>query len=122
MDTAPATTYSTVELHFPSRNRYGHPIDQKPWVELAIKTMCDAFGGAYEETVVGYWMGRTHTCLREETSRIVSYAEENQIRQSLPCLLDIAAEFMEETDQEMVLVAVDGNPHPIPARPSVPSG
>jgi len=65
--------------------------------------MCDAFGGAYEQTVVGYWTGTTRTYLREETSRIVSYAEESRVRQSLPRLLDIAAEFMKETDQEMGL-------------------
>ena len=122
MNASPPATHRAIELHFPSRNRHGYPIDQKPWVDLAIRTMCAAFGGAYEETVVGYWMGKTQTCLREETSRIVSYAEESQLRQNLPCLLGIAEEFMDETDQEMVLVAVDGNPHPIPARRSAPSG
>jgi hypothetical protein len=119
MKAAPATIHRSVELHLPSRDQRGDPIDRQPWVELAVKTMSVAFGGAYEETVVGYWMDATGTCLREETSRIVSYAEESQVRHSLPRLLSIAAKFMEETNQAMVLVAIDGHPHPIPGKANV---
>jgi hypothetical protein len=111
VEIAAATSHSSVELHFPSRDRDGKPIDRRPWVDLAIKTMCECFGGAYEETVTGHWLGETRTYLREETSRIVSYAQKEQVRRGLPRLLDIAARFMTETNQEMVMVAVDQNPH-----------
>jgi hypothetical protein len=110
-----ATTHKAVELHLPSRDRHGEPIDRGPWVDLAIGVMCDAFGGAYEETVVGHWVAPAHARVREETSRLVSYADDRQIAEGLPRVLDVAARFMEATDQEVVMVAVDGQPHRVPA-------
>jgi hypothetical protein len=102
--------HRTIELHLPSLDRCGNAIKREPWVEKAVDLMCAAFGGAYEETVVGHWRGSPDRHLREETVRIVSYADEEQIWPNLPCLIEFAEEFGEATNQEAVMVAIDNQP------------
>ncbi|HET9198373.1 MAG TPA: hypothetical protein VFN92_08985 [Solirubrobacterales bacterium] len=102
--------HRTVELHLPSLDRWGNAIEREPWVEKAVSLMCSAFGGAYEENVVGHWRVDTEHPLREQTVRIVSYAEEERIWPNLPRLLEFADEFGEATNQEAVMVAIDNQP------------
>lgn len=110
MNTATITPHRAIELHLPSLDRHGKAIDRRPWVDLAAETMCKAFGGVYEEVVTGYWHGEAPLCMREETSRLVSYADQEQLTLGLPKVQEIATRFMEETDQEVVMIAVDGQP------------
>jgi hypothetical protein len=105
--------HRAIEVHLPSRNRHGSPIDIEPWVEQALDLMCAAFGGAYEEVVVGHWTPPGAPRVTERTSRLVSYATDAQARTALPRLLSLAADFMDATDQAVVLVAVDGQPQTV---------
>ena len=105
--------HRTVELHLPSRNRHGVPVDSEPWVRRALDLLCIEFGGAYEDVVVGHWTPPHGARMREETSRLVSYADDRQLVEALPRILALAADFMDATDQAFVLVAVDGQPQPV---------
>lgn len=111
-----SVAYRAVELHLPSRDRHGARIDNRRWIDRALDLMCGEFGGAYEEKVTGHWVPAAGARVTERTARLVSYVTESKMLEGLPRLLAFAAEFRDETDQAAVLVAVDGQPQPLPGR------
>lgn len=102
--------HTEIVMFVPSRDRTGAPFDSAPWVERIAAFLTTAFGGAHAMSVDGYWRAPDGEMVREETSRLISYGHVLDVDQALPGLLDLAARFGVETNQEEVLLVVNGHP------------
>jgi hypothetical protein len=102
---------SDVAVFVPSRDNRAEEFDRAPWVEKFVLLMTKAFRGAFEETVVGYWVTSDDELIKEATSIVISLAGAGEIKAYAATITELAIDFGIETRQEAVMLLINGALH-----------
>jgi hypothetical protein len=92
-------------------DREGKWVDRSPWVEELGRLFSEHFGGSFSYEGVGRYVAVDGVPILEETTRTQTFGTVEEIRAALPRLLGFLLRYAEGTNQETVLLCMNGHPH-----------
>lgn len=98
-----------LSLYIPSRNRYGRPINARPWIRQAQEILT-RIGEGYTTTPPhdGGWESEGGRVRREKTVIAYTYIKPDRFVARLAELREFLHRFGRETNQEVVVVELSG--------------
>ena len=97
-----------VALYVPSTTDTDKPTDNAAQVERVAAAFCGWFGGATAQESTGFWMSDTAGLVREAVTIVYASCTADQLRDSLPDVLQLAQQIKAEMQQEALSCELDG--------------
>lgn len=98
-------------VYIPNRDRDGHAVDQKLWIDAALVLLADIAGGATAmPPVTGAWRNpETGALIIEEPVVIYAYVKPQAFVERLPDLAAFVRRMGRETNQGAIALEFDGD-------------
>lgn len=103
------TGNSTVAIYVPSKSSNTDIPEEAhgTWVDKTARFMSEIFGGATAEKAIGYWISKGGELIKEVTTIVYSYSDEEKIDRSFDDLFRFCEDMKDEMSQESVMMKLD---------------
>ena len=108
MKKAMFTLSNKVTVYIPATVNINQEIDNTKYVEKAATLLSDLFGGATATEAVGFWTSPTMGLVKERTTMVFAYADQDALRTGIDQVIDFALNLKTELAQDSVAVEVNG--------------
>lgn len=96
-----------ISVYVPATMNINEVIDNSKQVEAAATLLSDLFGGATSSQVLGYWTSPTAGLVKENTTMVFAFCDENSLKEGLDKVIDFCETLKAEMQQDAIALELD---------------
>lgn len=99
---------SKVTIYVPATINVNEVIDNTKYVDETASLLSELFGGATSTKALGYWKSASGELVKEETTMVFAYADEEDMHKNLGKAIDHCYKLLRDMKQESIAMEVNG--------------
>ena len=99
---------SKITVYIPSTTDINKEIDNTKYVNKTATLLSECFGGATSTPALGYWTSPTAGLVKEKTTLVFAYADENSLNENLEKVIDWCENLKTELSQDAIALELNG--------------
>jgi len=99
---------SRITLYVPATMEVNKEINNTEFVDRAASLFSSCFGGSTSTPALGYWLSNTQGLIKERTTIVFAYCNNNQLEQNIDQVVDFCENLKKEMSQEAIALEING--------------